>query len=84
MGNMAGVASPFLFASSTAPASTPGYSTLIGMLGFGMCMVASLHLWYRFTNKRRDQGKEDWKLEGKTEEEVAEMGEDSPRFRYTV
>jgi hypothetical protein len=47
-------------------------------------MMTTLHTYFRVINSRREQGKEDWKLEGKSEEEVAEMGDLSPRFRYTV
>lgn len=50
-----------------------------------MAVVVYAILWFYFfnANKRRAAGKEDWKAEGKTEEEVAEMGDRSPRFIYT-
>jgi hypothetical protein len=32
-------------------------------------------------NARRDRGEEDYKMEGKTADEVDAMGDDSPRFR---
>jgi hypothetical protein len=67
-----------------APAYRPGYSATIGALGFAISMMTTLHTYFRVINSRREQGKEDWKLEGKSEEEVAEMGDLSPRFRYTV
>jgi hypothetical protein len=35
-------------------------------------------------NQRKLSGKEDWRIEGKTEEEIAEMGEDNPRYLYTI
>lgn len=38
---------------------------------------------YRLANERRRAGKENWKMEGKTDEEIEEMGDESPRFVYT-
>lgn len=84
MGNSAGVAAPFLFTNAMAPAYTPGYAATIGALGFAMTMNTTLHVYFRMINKRRESGKEDWKLEGKTDEEVADMGDLSPRFKYTI
>jgi hypothetical protein len=84
MGNSAGVAAPFLFTNAMAPAYRPGYGATIGALAFAMSTMTILHLYYRTMNKRREEGKQDWKMEGKTEQEVAEMGDLSPRFRYTI
>tara|TARA_R110002060_G_scaffold63558_3_gene72816 strand:- start:1732 stop:1869 length:138 start_codon:yes stop_codon:yes gene_type:complete len=39
---------------------------------------------YARANKRRDAGLEDYKVEGMTEDEIAELGDESPRYRYTV
>lgn len=39
-------------------------------------------VWFRQANARRDAGLEDDKSKGKTEEEIAELGDESPRFRY--
>ena len=84
MGNSAGVAAPFLFTNAMAPEYRPGYGATIGLLGFAMSTMTTLHLYYRTVNARRERGEEDWKFEGKTEEEVAELGDLSPRFRYTL
>lgn len=80
--NAAGVPAPFIFANSTAPEFIQGYATTIGALAAGCIMFSTLALYWRRKNKRRDAGLEDWKLEGKTEEEIADMGEENPRFRY--
>lgn len=40
--------------------------------------------YYTWVNKRRLQGKEDHKIAGMTDEEVKEMGDDSPRFVYVT
>jgi hypothetical protein len=43
-------------------------------------------MWFYFTkrNSRRSAGLENKKIEGKTEEEIAEMGDKSPRFAFTI
>ena len=35
-------------------------------------------------DKLRDEGKQDYLLEGKTELEIEAMGERSPRFRFAI
>lgn len=43
-------------------------------------------LWFYFakTNARRANGEEDHLVEGMSDEEIAELGDDSPRFIYTI
>jgi hypothetical protein len=43
-------------------------------------------LWFALagTNSRREKGEEDHLIAGKSDEEIAEMGDDSPRFRFTT
>ncbi|KAK5166506.1 uncharacterized protein LTR77_008049 [Saxophila tyrrhenica] len=84
MGNAAGVAAPFLFSEGTRPAYTPGYSTAIGVTVFSMALFSSLFCWFAWQNRQRAAGKQDWKIDGKTEEEAAEMGDVNPNYRYTV
>merc|ERR1739842_179304 len=84
IGNSAGVAAPFLFADSTEPRFIPGYAASIATLAVGICIHASLSYWFHRQNKNRAAGKEDWKMEGKTAEEVADMGDLNPLYRYTI
>lgn len=84
IGNSAGVAAPFLFQNAYAPTYYPGYGATIGLLCLSTTLFTTLHLHWRWVNKRRAEGGEEWKAEGKTEEEVAEMGDESPRFVNTL
>lgn len=84
IGNASGVASPFLFSSQYAPHYRPGYGASMGMLVVSLILNIILHLHFKRQNKLRDEGKQDYLLEGKTEEEIESMGERSPRFRFTV
>ncbi|KAI6782784.1 putative MFS transporter [Emericellopsis cladophorae] len=40
--------------------------------------------WKTWINKRRKAGKEDYKIEGMTDEDVNALGDRSPRFVYTI
>lgn len=84
IGNSAGVAAPFLFSNGTGPEYVPGYATSIGTLTLGMMLASTLCLWYWRQNKQRDLGRQSWKMEGKSDEQVAEMGDKSPLYRYTI
>ena len=84
IGNSAGVASPFLFSSRDAPAYRPGYGATIGMLVLALVIHVSIWLWLRRANQRKLSGAEDWRVEGKTEQEAAEMGELNPKYLYTT
>jgi MFS family permease len=84
IGNSAGVASPFLFSNSQAPAYRPGYGASIGMLVFAAAIHAIVYFYFKNQNRRKLLGKEDWRIEGKTEEEISEMGEHNPRYLYTT
>jgi hypothetical protein len=43
-------------------------------------------MWFhlRGINSRREKGEEEGLVSGMSEEDIAEMGDDSPRFRYTI
>jgi MFS family permease len=84
VGNSAGVAAPFLFQDFYAPTYYPGYAATIGLLCLSTTLFCVLHFHWRAVNKRRESGEEEWKAEGKTEEEVAELGDKSPRFVNTL
>ena len=43
-------------------------------------------MWWYFAgeNKRRRDGKQDAKIVGMSEEEIAELGDKNPRYVYTI
>lgn len=84
IGNSSGVMSPFLFAADQGPTYRPGYGASIGLLVFALVLNVVLHLHFKRQNKLRDEGKQDYLLEGKTELEIEAMGERSPRFRFAI
>ena len=56
------------------------------MVGMGTLIYAYMWFWYRRENARRDAGEASVaeKYRGMSEEELKELGDDSPRYRYTV
>ncbi|KAK4142433.1 putative transporter-like protein [Dichotomopilus funicola] len=82
IGNTAGIPSPFLFRSVDAPRFVAGHAVSMSL----MLMAALIYLffwgYFRHLNKRRDEGKEDYRVVGMTDEEIDELGDESPRFRY--
>jgi len=84
IGNAAGVPAPFLYTDEYSPRYIPGYSAAIGMLLFAMVVHTTLYFHLKKKNKRKLAGDEDWRMEGKTEEEINEMGEHNPRYLYTL
>jgi hypothetical protein len=84
MGSSAGVATPFVFTNVMTTAHRAGYGASTGALALVRSTVTTLRFDCRTVSLRREEGKQDWKMEGKTEQEVAEMGDISPRFRYVV
>ena len=84
VGNAAGVSAPFLFSNANAPTYYPGYGASIGLLVLGVILYTSLHFWYRNQNNRKVEGKEDYRMEGLSEQEINELGEHNPRYLYTL
>jgi hypothetical protein len=84
IGNMAGIAVPFLYSTSDMPKYYTGYGVSIACVFTSACIFTFMTTYYKRINARRADGKEDWKLEGKTEAEIKEMGDWSPRYVYST
>jgi hypothetical protein len=54
------------------------------MVGYAGLVYCFFWWYFRRQNKLRDSGAEDWKMVGKSEEDLMEMGDESPRYRFTV
>lgn len=48
------------------------------------CIYAVLWFWFARENKKREEGPLKPIHEGLSEDELAELGDDSPRFKYTI
>lgn len=74
---------PFLYGTKDGPRYIKGHGVNLAMVAYAALIYLFMSFWFRRVNKARAEGKEDWKTEGKTEEEVAELGDASPRFVFT-
>ncbi|CAE6442089.1 unnamed protein product [Rhizoctonia solani] len=84
IGNASGVMAPFLYATNEKPRYIRGHAVSLAMVAFASVTYGVLTVVYSRINTRRSSGEEDYKLAGKTLEEVDAMGDESPRFRYMI
>jgi hypothetical protein len=56
----------------------------MAMVAFAIICYAILWFTLDRINKRRENGEEEHLIAGMSDEEVAELGDDSPRFKYTI
>lgn len=82
--NAAGVSAPFLFSNEYSPEYYPGYGAMIGLLALQASLHAFVGMYWRRQNQRKLAGKEDWRMEGLSEEQIAELGEHNPRYLYSI
>lgn len=83
-GNISGIMTPFLYPNDTAPRYIMGHAVTLSLTGFSAIVYTFMWYWYGRINKARIAGKEDFKTEGMTYDEVQEMGDRNPDFRYTT
>lgn len=61
-----------------------GHAVCLSMVGMGTAIYGFLWFWYSRENGRRERGIVSEKYRDMEEEELMELGDDSPRFRYTI
>jgi MFS family permease len=84
LGNIPGVISPWLYTNSDQPLYITGHATCLALVALAGFVHAGMYMYLTRENKLRADGKRDHLIEGKTEEEIREMGDKSPRFVYTT
>ena len=66
------------------PRYIKGHAITLAMVGMTTCIYIFMWTYLTKVNKQRAAGKIDKKYEGLSEDELAELGDDSPRFRYVI
>ena len=66
-----------------APRYVMGQAVTLSMVGMGTAIYAVMWWWYRRANRRRDEGEVREAHRGLLEEELKELGDESPHYRYT-
>jgi hypothetical protein len=56
----------------------------LSLVGFSLLVFAGMSAYFSAENRKRLQGKEDYKIEGMSDEDIDELGDRSPRYLYTV
>ncbi|EXJ59864.1 hypothetical protein A1O7_04011 [Cladophialophora yegresii CBS 114405] len=83
VGNAAGIMAPFLYKTNEAPRFVRGNAVSLSMVAMAVLIYALMGVYFSTRNKNRRAGKEDSKIAGKTEEDIAEMGDENPRYMFT-
>ncbi|KAK0386582.1 hypothetical protein NLU13_6417 [Sarocladium strictum] len=83
IGNAAGVPAPFLYKTNEGPRFIKGHAISMAFVAVSTIIYIIFWLWFRRENKLRAEGKRDENVRGMSEEEIEELGEHNPRFRYT-
>ena len=85
IGNCSGIMAPFLYKTADGPRFISGHSVTMAMVAMAGAIYLVLMVWFRRENRLRDQGKASKSklVEGMTVEEMEELGEWNPRYRYT-
>ncbi len=84
MVNLGLISLPQLYETRDGPRYIKGHAVTLAMVAFASILYGCMWLYFAKRNARRSLGLEDKKIEGKTEQEVAEMGDESPRFVFTI
>ncbi|KJZ76799.1 hypothetical protein HIM_03676 [Hirsutella minnesotensis 3608] len=84
LGNASGILSAFIYPKSDAPRYVRGHAVTLSMVALGVAIYGAMWMWYRRENTRRGTGQLSEKHKGLNEDELEELGDDSPRYRYTT
>lgn len=66
------------------PRYTRGHAVTLSMVGMGTIVYGFMWWWYARENSRRAAGEVKDKHRGLEEEEMKELGDESPIYRYTI
>jgi len=84
IGNASGIMAPFIYPTREGPRYVKGHAITLSMVAMTTCIYIFMWTYLTKVNKQRAEGKIDKKHEGLSEDELAELGDDSPRFRYVI
>ncbi|KAH0270491.1 MFS general substrate transporter, partial [Aureobasidium melanogenum] len=83
-GNCAGIMSSFLYPKEEGPRFIRGHAVSLGMVSFAMIVYAFMWWFFSHENKKRINGERDYKIEDMSEEEIADLGDENPKFLYSI
>jgi len=83
-GNASGIMTPFIYLTQYAPRYVQGNAVSLAMVGMATAMYGGLWFYYDRQNKARAGGYVKPEHENLSEEQLAELGDESPAYRYTI
>ncbi|KAG5930062.1 hypothetical protein E4U42_003223 [Claviceps africana] len=83
-GNAAGLMSGFIYPKPDQPRYLRGHAVCLALVAMSTAIYGFLWYWYRRVNAERDRGVMRDEHGAMSEEDLAALGDDSPRFRYTI
>ncbi|KAL8998966.1 MAG: hypothetical protein Q9169_002072 [Polycauliona sp. 2 TL-2023] len=84
IGNSSGIMAPFLYPDSEGTRFIRGHAVTLSMVGIAQVIFASMSWYFSRQNDRRRRGEEGAKIANMSEDEIAELGDESPRYFYTI
>ncbi|KAL8773501.1 MAG: hypothetical protein Q9209_001605 [Squamulea sp. 1 TL-2023] len=84
IGNTSGIMAAFLYPTSEGSRFIRGHAVTLAMVGIANVIFAFMSWYLSRQNTRRRRGEEDAKVANMSEDEIADLGDRSPRFDYTV
>ena len=73
-----------LYKTNERPRYIRGHAVTLSLVAFAVLVYASMSMVLSRENCRRQEGKEDARVANMSDEEIEELGDASPRFRYTI
>ncbi|ERS98649.1 hypothetical protein HMPREF1624_05436 [Sporothrix schenckii ATCC 58251] len=83
LGNMAGVVASTIYRREESPTYVTGYGVALGFLWIGAAAATALAYFMWVENRRRQLGQRAYRLDRRPED-VANLGDDHPGFRYNI
>ncbi|KAB5526397.1 major facilitator superfamily transporter [Coniochaeta sp. 2T2.1] len=84
LGNASGIMAPFIYPSSNAPRYIKGNAVSLSMVGMATLIYGFMWFWFDRENGRRATGEMEAHHERLSDDELAELGDESPHFVYTI
>ncbi|ROV93513.1 hypothetical protein VSDG_06787 [Cytospora chrysosperma] len=82
IGNASGIMSPFIYPSAEGPRYIKGHAITLSLVGMSTMIYMFMSLYFKGKNKKRDAGEVHPDHQHLSEDELAELGDESPHFRY--
>ncbi|KAI1397967.1 MFS general substrate transporter [Hypoxylon fuscum] len=83
-GNAAGIMASFIYPSTDGPRYILGNAVSLSLVGMAACIYAFMWFWFAKENRKRSDGHVKPEHENLSDDELAELGDESPRFKYTI